>query len=452
MKKYITVLLLALALGCTFTVTGCGNDASAPAASTQINFTERTFSCIDLLVKLDYSGFYNCFDDVLKKEISQSDVQKVWSDFTVQYGTFDYYKTDISIISKDGYQIADVPCYFKRGSVTVRLTFNNQGEICGFFITDNTAASNSLQLERDTEVTFGTEEYPISGSLTLPEGNGPFPVVILVHGSGPSDRNEQIGPNLPFMDLASQLSQQGIAVLRYDKRTYLYAAEMAEMDNLTVQEETIDDVKAAVEFLKTRNTINSEQIFIAGHSLGGYLMPRIAQQTPDAAGYIFLAASARPMEDLIFEQTEYILSLDKSLDDTSKNKLLEQTLQMRNNIKSLTPDSNLTAAELGNVPASYWLDLQNYNPLTEVQNIDKPLLFLQGARDYQVTTTDFNLWKEAVESAPDMNATMQLYDNLNHLFMTGTGKSTPAEYQQKGTFSTDASDTIADFIKTCSAE
>jgi len=125
---------------------------------------------------------------------------------------------------------------------------------------------------------------------------------------------------------------------------------------------------------------------------------------------------------------------------------------MQNNIKSLTPDSNLTAAELGNVPASYWLDLQNYNPLTEVQNIDKPLLFLQGARDYQVTTTDFNLWKEAVESAPDMNATMQLYDNLNHLFMTGTGKSTPAEYQQKGTFSTDASDTIADFIKTCSAE
>ena len=68
MKKYITVLLLALALGCTFTVTGCGKDTSAPAASTQINFTERTFSCIDLLVKLDYSGFYNCFDDVLKKE------------------------------------------------------------------------------------------------------------------------------------------------------------------------------------------------------------------------------------------------------------------------------------------------------------------------------------------------------------------------------------------------
>ena len=159
----------------------------------------------------------------------------------------------------------------------------------------------------------------------MPEGKGPFPVVILVHGSGPSDRNEQIGPNLPFMDLASQLAEQGIAVLRYDKRTYLYGAQMSELEHLTVQEETIDDVVAAVEFLKTRNTILNDQIYIAGHSLGGYLIPRIAQQTPDVAGYILLAAPARPIEDLVLEQTQYILSLEKELDKASKEKLLAQT-------------------------------------------------------------------------------------------------------------------------------
>ena len=453
MKRHLSSILLLLALTCVLGLTGCGSQASETSATAQqINYTEQTIAAVDKLVNWDYSGFYGYFDKNLKDELSQSALQAAWTDVVTRYGTFDYYTTDISLTAKDGYQIADVPCVFKRGSVTLRLTWNSSGEICGFFITDNTSVSNSLQLANDSEVTFGSEAYPITGSLTMPEGEGPFPAVILIHGSGATDRNEQIGPNLPFMDLAQQLSAQGIAVLRYDKRTYLYPTEMAALDGLTVQDETIDDVVAALAFLKTKNTIQSDQIYIAGHSLGGYLMPRIAEQTPDAAGYIMLAASARPMEELILEQTSYILGLEKDLDAASKEKILQQTQERVAAIQSLTADSDVPAEQLMNVPASYWLDLQNYNPLTEVQNINKPLLFLQGARDYQVTTTDFNLWKEAVESAPDMNATMQLYDNLNHLFMTGTGKSTPAEYQQKGTFSTDASDTIADFIKTCSAE
>ncbi len=445
MKKITIILLLTLL--CALTLTACSNDYNDDSVtSSQINYTEQTFSCIEKLVNEDYTGFYSYFDDSMQKQISQTDLQQAWRTAINGFGAFDYYQTDITIESKDGYQIADVPCCFQNGTVTVRLTFNNHGEICGFFITDSKLSANSLQLPQDTEVTFGSEEYPITGSLTMPKGNGPFPAVILVHGSGPSDRNEQIGPNLLFMDLASQLSEQGIAVLRYDKRTYLYANELASKTDMTVQDETIDDVISAVEFLKTRNTIQSDQIYIAGHSLGGYLMPRIAQQTEDAAGYIMLAAPARPMEDLILEQTQYILSLEKELDAASKEALLSQTSDMVERIHNLTPDSNFTPDQLGNAPLSYWLDLQQYDPLTTAQEIRKPMLFLQGARDYQVTTTDFELWKNALEHQPSVDATFQLYNNLNHLFMTGTGKSTPAEYQQKGTFSTDVSDTIANFI------
>ena len=448
MKKVYSIIFFVLTIGCILGVTGCGNKQAAQAtvSSTQINYTEQTFAAIETLVNRDYNAFYDYFDDNLKKEISLSDVQHIWTEFNVTYGTFSYYKTDITMEAKDGYQIADVPCYFKRGSVTVRLTFNNRGEICGFFITDNKAASNSMQLTQDIEVSFGSQEYPISGSLTMPEGKGPFPVVILVHGSGPSDRNEQIGPNLPFMDLASQLAEQGIAVLRYDKRTYLYGAQMSELEHLTVQEETIDDVVAAVEFLKTRNTILNDQIYIAGHSLGGYLIPRIAQQTPDVAGYILLAAPARPMEDLVLEQTQYILSLEKELDKASKEKLLAQTEEAVTSIKELTPDSDIPSDQLLGVPASYWLDLRVYDPLTEIQQIEKPLLFLQGRRDYQVSIADFTLWQTALEDTQNAHVQFQLFDNLNHLFMPGTGKSTPSEYQQKEIFSTDASDAIAAFV------
>ncbi|MBR2009989.1 MAG: alpha/beta fold hydrolase, partial [Peptococcaceae bacterium] len=433
MKKLLSTLCILLTVGIVFGLTGCGNDAKDVSAQ-QINYTERTFTIIDKLTNNKIGDFYSYFDENMKKQVSQTDVQKLWVDLIAVYGTFDYYKTDITLVSKDGYQIADVPCIFKNGSVTLRLTLNSKGEISGFFITENTTSSNSLQLAHDTEVTFGSEAYPISGSLTLPEGDGPFPAVILVHGSGPNDRNEQIGPNLPFMDLAEQLSAQGVAVLRYDKRTYLYGSELAALTDITVQDETIDDAVYAFEYLKTLDSINAEQIYIAGHSLGGYLIPRIAAQTPEAAGYILLAASARPLEDMMLEQTEYLLGLEKNLDDASKQKLLKQTSDMVSAVKSLTPDTELTAEQLGGVPASYWLDLKNYDPIAEIQQIDKSILILQGGRDYQVTKTDYDLWLSAFNEYSDVH--YRFYDNLNHLFMSGTGKSIPDEYQQKGTVDT----------------
>ncbi len=443
MKKLLPTLCLILMLGMALGLTGCGNNAKDVSAQ-QVNYTERTFTIIDKLVNNKIGDFYGYFDENMKKQVSQADMQKLWSEIIGTYGAFDYYKTDISLTSKDGYQIADVPCYFKNGSITLRLTLNSKGEISGLFFTENTTASNSLQLPNDTEVTFGSEAYPISGSLTLPEGEGPFPAVILVHGSGPNDRNEQIGPNLPFMDLAEQLSAQGIAVLRYDKRTYLYGNELAALTDITVQDETIEDAVYALEFLKTQESIDSEHIFIAGHSLGGYLIPRIAAQTPDASGYILLAASARPMEDLMLEQTEYILSLEKDLDDAAKEKVLKPTRDMVDAIKSLTEDTELTASQLGGVPASYWLDLKTYDPIAEIQNVNKSILVLQGGRDYQVTKTDYDLWQSAFGQYSD--AHFRFYDNLNHLFMSGTGKSVPNEYQQKGIVDAAVCTDIANFV------
>ena len=444
MKKLFTMICIATMLVMACSLSGCGKDNVKETAAQQINYTERTFTIVDKLVNNKITDFYSYFDENMKKQVSQADVQQVWASLISDYGAFDYYKTDITLTTKDGYQIVDVPVIFKNGSATLRFALNAKGEISGFFITDNATASNSMQLANDTEVTFGSAEYPISGSLTLPEGEGPFPAVILVHGSGPSDRNEQIGPNLPFMDLAEQLSAQGVAVLRYDKRTYLYGNQLAQLTDITVQDETIDDVVYALDYLQTLDNIDTEHIYIAGHSLGGYLVPRIAAQTPDAAGYILLAASARPMEDLLLEQTEYILSLEKSLDDASKEKLLKQTQDMVDTIKSLTPDSEYTADQLGGTPASYWLDLKNYDPIAEVQGINKSFLVLQGGRDYQVTKTDYDLWQSAFGEYSDVH--FRFYDNLNHLFMSGTGKSVPNEYQQKNTVDTVVGKDIANFV------
>ena len=147
----------------------------------------------------------------------------------------------------------------------------------------------------------------------------------------------------------------------------------------------------------------------------------------------------------MLEQTAYILSTEKNLDEASKTKIMEQTEATVSNIKTLTAGSTLPASALYNLPASYWLDLQTYQPLQQVQKIEQPLLFLQGGRDYQVSTTDYQLWQSALDETKDVH--FLYYDNLNHLFMSGTGKSTPAEYEQKGVFSSQVSDDIAQFIK-----
>ena len=136
--------------------------------------------------------------------------------------------------------------------------------------------------------------------------------MILVHGSGPHDRDETIGPNKPFRDLAHGLASQGIAVLRYEKRTKEHPVRMAmSVNTITVKEETIDDAVAAFEALKSQEKIDPKRIFVLGHSLGGTLLPRIGKAKDGIAGFISLAGSTRPMEDLVLEQTRYILSLER---------------------------------------------------------------------------------------------------------------------------------------------
>ncbi|MCX7771592.1 MAG: dienelactone hydrolase family protein, partial [Clostridia bacterium] len=113
-------------------------------------------------------------------------------------------------------------------------------------------------------------------------------------------------------------------------------------------------------------------------------------------------------------------------------------------IKALKPGDKVSAQELMGAPSSYWLDLKSYDPVKTAQKLDKPLLVLQGGRDYQVTQADFELWKAGLSSKSSV--TFKFYDNLNHLFMAGEGKSTPDEYAVKGTFSQDAINDMAAFI------
>lgn len=442
MKKTLIILtvLSLLMMGCTKETEKVTNPSPD-----QINYSRLAVTAISKLTGEKLGDFYQMFDEQMQKELPEAELKQIWNDVLQQMGAFQYYSSDFTLTPQNNGTVADVPCVFKNGQLIIRLTFNSSGKISGLFLLDSSNTTKvSPRLTIDQDITIGKEPWVLSGSLTLPEGEGPFPLVILVHGSGPSDRNEQIGPNLPFLDIAHALSQQGIATLRYDKRTYTYPKEMASLEDLTVYEEVIDDVASAFKFAQTLDKIDHKNIYIAGHSFGGSLIPRIAEETPKAAGYMIMAGAARPLEDLLLEQTQYTLSLDTNTDQETKDTVLSQTQTMVGNIKSLTKKSSFTAKELLGVPASYWLDLQGYEPAVEAQKIDQPLLIVQGGRDYQVTKTDFDIWQ--TQLANNRHVTFKYYDNLNHLFMAGTGKSNPNEYQVKGSVSESITNDLAEFI------
>jgi fermentation-respiration switch protein FrsA (DUF1100 family) len=295
-------------------------------------------------------------------------------------------------------------------------------------------------------VVVGSGEWALPGTLTLPKGDGPFPAVVLVQGSGAHDRDETIGPNKPLRDVAWGLASQGIAVLRYEKRNKEHPVKMAAIkDKITIKEEVVDDAVAAAALLRTDKDIDKKRIYVLGHSLGALVGPQIGLRDPELTGVILLAGNTRPLEDVILDQIAYILSLQKESGKEEKEeleKIKKQVLRVKD--AKLTPDTPASELPLG-IPATYWLALRDYRPMEVVAGFHRPILVLQGERDYQVTMEDFAGWQKALKS--NKEAILKSYPKLNHLFMEGEGKAKPAEYDKAGHVSQEVIDDIARWIK-----
>ncbi len=299
--------------------------------------------------------------------------------------------------------------------------------------------------DRDTNIISGRWELP--GVLTLPNTKTAVPAVVLVHGSGPQDADETLGPNKPFADLAYGLASQNVAVLRFVKRTKQYGADSKSDAPFTVKDEVTDDVIAAVALLSKMPEINKKQIYILGHSLGGMLAPRIAAEDPQVAGIIIMAGTARPLEKVVVDQVKYIASLTTPQTPANK-KQIDRAEEIAAQVESPSLKATDTVDFFGApIPGSYFLDLRGYDPAKVAAGLKIPILVLQGGHDYQVTNADYEIWQKAL--AGDPRATFKFYPNYTHLFAPGAGSGPPSpdDYAVAGNVSEDVITDIAKWIK-----
>ncbi len=170
------------------------------------------------------------------------------------------------------------------------------------------------------------------------------------------------------------------------------------------------------------------RVFLAGHSLGAYLAPRIAAGVPgELRGLVLLEAPSTPLAELILTQERYLASLGGASPDPSMGAALDDLAAKVQLAESpdLSPSTPASQLPLG-IPASYWIDLRSYDPLSTAAGLDLPMLFTQGGRDYQVPPSELQPWRDAL--AGRSNVAFKTYPALDHLLFAGSGPATPAEY------------------------
>ncbi|TDW19474.1 alpha/beta hydrolase family protein [Kribbella kalugense] len=271
----------------------------------------------------------------------------------------------------------------------------------------------------EQDIVLDAADRTVPGTLTLP--SQPSVGVVLLAGGGPFDRDETSGPNKPLKDLAWGLASQGIAVLRFDKLTANRPEAMAE-PGYTMTSEYVPHGIAAVRALAE----HVDQVFLVGHSMGGKVASKIAAEEPLVAGLVIMAGDTQPMHHAAVRVMKYLAATSPEVVTPETVAVFERQAAVVDS-PELSADTLPTDLPFG-MPASFWLDLREYDAVATAAKLDVPILVLQGGRDYQITVADdLPAWRDGVPSA-----TIEVLDADNHVFFPGTGPSTMADYQVPG--------------------
>ena len=391
---------------------------------------------VELLRAGHYAEICDLFAPQLRALVTAETFQAAWSTVVDTHGPLVATGAPIAEPGPQEMTVVKILLTFERGAQALIVTVDPTGALAGLQLAPASAAepvepwtpASSVDTSAFTEqdVVFGSGELAVPGTVTLPRTPGPWPAVVLLAGSGPNDRDETIGRNKPFKDIAWGLAGQGVAVARFDKVTHAHRAEVTRNHDFTLTDEYVPSAVAAIRRLAENPDV--ARVFLLGHSEGGTAAPRVAQAEPTVAGLVILAGGAQPLHWTIVRQLRYLAELTPETAAAAQPAIEAITRQAQlvdsPDLSPATPSSELPFG----APAPYWLDLRGYDPTAAAAALHKPILVLQGARDYQVTVADdLARWQAALADRPDV--TIRVYDADNHPFFPGTGPSKPSEYE-----------------------
>ena len=327
---------------------------------------------------------------------------------------------------------------------------------------------------REENVTFDNVEagVTLAGTLTLPDGEGPFPAAILITGSGPQNRNEELLGHKPFLVLADHLTREGVAVLRYDDRGI---AESTGDFTTATSVDFASDASAAVDFLMARTDIDRSRVGLVGHSEGGLVAPIVAEGRSDLGYIVLMAGPGVPGAEIIQEQAELIGRAMGTDEERLKQNLAEQREvfdvvmsegsleEVRDKLRHLLQERMASMDEaqreargmseeriemqVAQVASPWMRYFLTYDPRPTLRKVSCPILAINGEKDLQVPPYQ-NLpeIRTALKEGGNTNFEIVEMEGLNHLFQTAeTGA--PSEYAQiEETFSPKALRVISDWI------
>ena len=337
-------------------------------------------------------------------------------------------------------QVVTVGIECEHGPFQLRITVDSSGLITTLHFQPTTSGASPTcwtpppyadpAMFTEQETMLESAGLAVEASLCMPNAAGtPVPAVVLLAGSGPSDRDSTVGPNKPLKDLAWGLASCGIATLRYDKITYADPESVAARTDCTAADEYIPHALAAIHTLQDHPSVDGQRIYLLGHSQGATVAPRIAASAHSAvAGLILMSVSAEPIHHAAVRQVRYLLSLDPH-SDPDHDPGLAALIKQAETVDSPDLTESTSPADLPfGVPAHYWLDLRTYDLVATIAALHVPLLLLQGGRDYQVTVAEHDRFAAALSDHIDV--TTHLYPAGDHYFFAGSGPSTPASYRE----------------------
>lgn len=407
------------------------------------------------LARGDFADAGAHFNAALGKQLDAAKLKQAWAQLQASAGAYGGHAASVRQLLQAEPAVV-TPITFAKMPLDLVTSCDAQGSIAHYRFLPASMVKSVEPVQAHVEadgvsvspLDVPTPIGPLHGALTLPKGQGPFPAVVLVAGSGAHDMDETLGPNKPFRDIANALARDGIASLRYDKRTFDYL-RWSGKSGPVIDAEVTDDAVAAARLLAKQAEVDSRLVFVLGHSLGAMMAPRIGRRDAQLAGLVLMAAPARRILD-VMEQQERYLSAKEGLSEVATEQAAQAYVKERKLLAAIGPGQPAPQGEFDNAPQAYWLSWSRVDPVADAKSLAMPMLILQGGGDFQTSPTqDFARWKQVLAGRP--HTAFHLYPGLSHLFMPAGKTGTVADYQAPGHVDAHVIGDIVAWIKTQSS-